>query len=95
MSDFTNIYALTGNGYDRWDEARTQRELRLHLFEVGYRLERVSQGKGNGDADKEELSKETADLLILIKHFVLSFGGGEDTVASRHAKFKRDNDHAA
>ena len=93
MSDFTSAYALSSEGYDHWDNERTQKELRLHLFEVGYRLERVLQSKGKTDdekmLDKEELSKEIADLLILAKHFTLSFGGDEQLVASRHAKFKR------
>jgi len=93
MSDFNDAYALSGAGYDHWDKSRTERELRLHLFEVGYRLERVLQSKGKTDedkaTDKEELSKETADLLIVAKHFVLNFGGGDDMLGSRHAKFKR------
>lgn len=38
---------------------------------------------------EEELRKETADLVILAKHFVLSFGGGDDMLGGRHAKFKR------
>ena len=93
MSDFKSAYALSGEGYDHWDKTRTEKELRLHLFEVGYRLERVLQSKGKTDdeknKDKEELSKETADLVILAKHFALSFGGGEEMLATRHAKFRR------
>ena len=93
MSVFSDKYALSGEGYDHWDEARTERELRLHLFEVGFRLERVLQNKGNSEAekkvDKEELSKECSDLLILVKHWVLTWGGGEHGLGDRHGKFRR------
>lgn len=93
MSNFRDAYSLSGADFSQWTKKKTEDEILLHLFEVGFRLQRVFLGKGKDQAAKQEdlteVAKETGDLLILLKHHVLDFGGGEDLLDARHDKFRR------